>query len=188
MPGTPEPGVHAAVIQALRPAAPAGILIRPMRPADAAGVLAVYQAGLDSGNASFETAAPAWEEFDRARLRLHRHVATGRDGEVLGWTAASTVSDRCVYAGVVEHSVYVAPGARGRGIGAALLAALAGSTEAAGIWTIQTGIFPENTASIGLHEQAGFRAVGTRRRVGRHHGRWRDVLMMERRSIVAGTD
>jgi L-amino acid N-acyltransferase YncA/2-polyprenyl-3-methyl-5-hydroxy-6-metoxy-1,4-benzoquinol methylase len=187
VPGTPEPGVHAAVIQAVRPAAPAGILIRPMRPADAAGVLAVYQAGLDTGNASFETAAPAWEEFDRARLGLHRHVATGRDGEVLGWTAASAVSDRCVYAGVVEHSVYVAPGARGRGIGAALLAALAGSTEAAGIWTIQTGIFPENTASIGLHERAGFRAVGTRRRVGRHLGRWRDVLMMERRSTVAGT-
>jgi L-amino acid N-acyltransferase YncA/2-polyprenyl-3-methyl-5-hydroxy-6-metoxy-1,4-benzoquinol methylase len=187
VPGIPEPGVHAAVIQAVRPAARAGILIRPMRPADAAGVLAVYQAGLDTGNASFETAAPAWEDFDRVRLGLHRHVAVGRDGEVLGWTAASAVSDRCVYAGVVEHSVYVAPGARGRGIGAALLAALAGSTEAAGIWTIQTGIFPENTASIELHERAGFRAVGTRRKVGRHLGRWRDVLMMERRSTVAGT-
>jgi L-amino acid N-acyltransferase YncA/2-polyprenyl-3-methyl-5-hydroxy-6-metoxy-1,4-benzoquinol methylase len=188
VPGTPGPGVHAAVIQAGRPAAPAGILIRPMRPADAAQVLAVYQAGLDTGHASFETAAPAWEEFDRARLSLHRYVAAALDGEVLGWTAASAVSDRCVYAGVVEHSVYVAPGARGQGIGAALLAALAGSTEAAGIWTIQTGIFPENTASIGLHEQAGFGVVGTRRRVGRHHGRWRDVLMLERRSTVAGID
>jgi L-amino acid N-acyltransferase YncA/2-polyprenyl-3-methyl-5-hydroxy-6-metoxy-1,4-benzoquinol methylase len=186
-PAGPEPGVHPAVIQAMRPTAPGGVLIRPMRAADAAGVLAVYQAGLDTGNASFETRAPAWEEFDRARLRLHRHVAAGRDGEVLGWTAAAAVSDRCAYAGVVDHSVYVAPAARGRGIGAALLAALAGSTEAAGIWTIQTGIFPENTASIRLHEQAGFRSVGTRRRVGRHHGRWRDVLMMERRSTVAGT-
>jgi L-amino acid N-acyltransferase YncA/2-polyprenyl-3-methyl-5-hydroxy-6-metoxy-1,4-benzoquinol methylase len=187
VPGTPAAGVHAAVVQAERPAAPAGVLIRPMRPADAAGVLAVYQAGLDTGNASFETTAPVWAEFDRARLSRHRYVAAGRDGEVLGWTAVSAVSDRCVYAGVVEHSVYVAPAARGRGIGAALLAALAGSTEAAGIWTIQTGIFPENTASTGLHERAGFRVVGTRRRVGRHHGRWRDVLMMERRSTVAGT-
>jgi len=186
-PGGTEPGVHAAVIQAVRPAAPAGVLIRPMRPVDAAGVLAVYQAGLDTGNASFETAAPAWEEFDRGRLSLHRHVAADRDGNVLGWTAASAVSDRCACAGVVEHSVYVAPGARGRGIGGALLVALARSTEAAGIWTIQTGIFPENTASIRLHAQAGFREVGTRRRVGRHHGRWRDVLMMERRSTVTGT-
>jgi L-amino acid N-acyltransferase YncA len=183
-----EPGVHAAVIQAERPAAPAGILIRPMRPADAAQVLRVYQAGLDTGNASFETAAPAWEEFDRARLGLHRYVAAGRDGQILGWTAASAVSDRCVYAGVVEHSVYVAETARGQGIGGALLAGLAGSTEAAGIWTIQSGIFPENTASIRLHEQARFRIVGTRRQVGRHHGRWRDVLMIERRSTVAGTD
>ena len=186
-PGSAGPGIHAAVIQAERPAAPAGVLIRPMRPADAARVLDIYQAGLDTGNASFETAAPAWEDFDRARLGLHRYVAAGRDGEILGWTAASAVSDRCVYAGVVEHSVYVAPAALRRGIGAALLAALAGSTEAAGIWTIQSGVFPENTASIRLHEQAGFRVVGTRRQVGRHHGRWRDVLMIERRSTVTGT-
>jgi phosphinothricin acetyltransferase len=103
---------------------------------------------------------------------------------VLGWVAASRVSDRCAYAGVVEHSVYVHPAARGRGVASALLKALIESTEAAGIWTVQSGIFPENTASLAVHERAGFRVVGTRQRVGRHHGRWRDVVLVERRSPV----
>ena len=107
-------------------------------------------------------------------------------GRVLGWVAASAVSGRCVYAGVIEHSVYVDPVRRRGGIGAALLAALTGSTEAAGIWTIQSGMFPENTASLRLHQQAGFRVVGTRERIGCHHGRWRDVVFLERRSRVAG--
>jgi phosphinothricin acetyltransferase len=106
------------------------------------------------------------------------------DGTVLGWVAASRVSDRCAYAGVVEHSVYVHPAARGRGVASALLKALIESTEAAGIWTVQSGIFPENTASLAVHERAGFRVVGTRQRVGRHHGRWRDVVLVERRSPV----
>ena len=106
-------------------------------------------------------------------------------GEVLGWVAASAVSDRCVYAGVVEHSVYVHPGP-GRGVGRTLLDALIASTEAAGIWTIQSGIFPENAASAALHQAAGFRVVGTRERVGQHHGRWRDVLLIERRSPAIG--
>jgi len=106
---------------------------------------------------------------------------------ILGWTAATAVSDRCVYAGVIEHSVYVLPGHQRRGIGAALLAALIRSAEAAGIWTIQSGVFPENTASLRLHQQAGFRIVGTRERIGRHHGRWRDVVFIERRSSTAGT-
>jgi L-amino acid N-acyltransferase YncA len=168
-------------------AAPAGTLIRPMRAADAAEVLAIYQAGLDTGQASFETTAPTWEAFDATKLPLHRHVAVDAEtGRVLGWTAASAVSDRRVYAGVIEHSVYVAPDARRGGIGAALLAALISSAEAAGIWTIQSGVFPENTASLRLHEQAGFRVVGTRERIGRHHGRWRDVLFIERRSRTAG--
>jgi L-amino acid N-acyltransferase YncA len=158
-----------------------------MRAADAGQVLAVYQAGLDTGQASFEVTAPAWEAFDAARLPLHRHVAVdAASGRVLGWAAASAVSSRCVYAGVIEHSVYVDPARHGGGIGAALLAALTGSAEAAGIWTIQSGVFPENTASLRLHERAGFRIVGTRERVGRHHGRWRDVLLIERRSRVAG--
>jgi L-amino acid N-acyltransferase YncA/2-polyprenyl-3-methyl-5-hydroxy-6-metoxy-1,4-benzoquinol methylase len=181
------PGVRSAIVRAQRPAAPAGIMIRPMRLADAAQVLEIYQAGLDTGQASFETTAPHWEAFDRTRLPLHRHVAVDTSsGRVVGWVAAVSVSDRCVYRGVVEHSVYVDPGAERRGIATALLGALIGSTEAAGIWTIQSGIFPENTASLRLHEQAGFRVVGTRERIGCHHGTWRDVTFVERRSAVAG--
>ena len=102
--------------------------------------------------------------------------------DVLGWVAVSAVSGRCVYAGVVEHSVYVHPGARGQGVGRQLLDALISSTEAAGIWTIESGIFPENTASAALHQAAGFRTVGIRERIGQHHGRWRDVVLIERRS------
>ena len=180
-------GLSAASIEAARPAAPDGVLIRPMRAADAEEVLAVYQAGLDTGQASFETAAPTWEAFDAGKLPLHRFVAVGAGtGQVLGWVAASPVSGRCVYAGVVEHSVYVHPGYQGRGVGRALLAALIASSEDAGIWTVQSGVFPENTASLRLHERAGFRVVGVRERVGRHHGRWRDVVFIERRSRVAG--
>ncbi|MGY0459286.1 N-acetyltransferase family protein [Kitasatospora sp. cg17-2] len=147
-------------------------------------VLAVYQAGIDGGDATFETAAPSWEAFDTARLPGHRFVAVSGDGRVLGWVAASRVSDRCAYAGVVEHSVYVHPDARGRGVAGLLLEALIVSTEAAGIWTIQSGVFPENTASLALHARAGFRVIGTRERSGRHHGRWRDVVLIERRSPV----
>jgi phosphinothricin acetyltransferase len=157
------------------------VRIEPMTDERAAAVLAIYQAGMDEGNATFETQAPPWEEFSAARLPGHRFVITA-GGEVLGWVAASAVSDRCVYAGVVEHSVYVHPGARGKGAGRQLLDALIASTEAAGIWTIQSGIFPENTASWALHQAAGFRVVGTRERIGQHHGRWRDVVLIERRS------
>ena len=180
-PDTPAPGAQVAVTPS------AGVIIRPMRPDDAGQVLAVYQAGLDSGQASFETAAPDWEAFDAAKLPGHRFTAADGDGRVLGWVAVSPVSARRVYAGVVEHSVYVLPGYHRRGIGAALLRALIGSTEAAGIWTIQSSLFPENTASVRLHEQAGFRVVGTRERIARHHGRWRDTVLIERRSAAAGT-
>ncbi|OPF80478.1 N-acetyltransferase [Streptomyces antioxidans] len=145
-------------------------------------VLAIYQLGIDEGNATFETTAPTWEAFDAAKLPRHRHVALDTDGRVLGWIATAEVSDRCAYAGVVEHSVYVHPETRRRGAGDALLKALIASTEAAGIWTIQSGIFPENTASLRLHQQAGFRVIGTRERIGRHHGTWRDVVLIERRS------
>jgi arsenite methyltransferase len=182
-------GLSSAVIRAVRPAAPDGILIRPMRTADADQVLAVYQAGLDTGQASFETTTPDWDAFDAARLPLHRHVAAdAATGRVLGWVAAAAVSSRCAYAGVIEHSVYVDPARHRGGIGAALLAALTGSAEAAGIWTIQSGVFPENTASLRLHQKAGFRIVGIRERIGRHHGRWRDVVFLERRSGTAGTN
>ncbi|RKR93033.1 phosphinothricin acetyltransferase [Micromonospora pisi] len=156
--------------------------IRPMGAADADMVLAIYQAGLDSGNASFETVAPTWEAFDAGKLPAHRLVAVDTDNTVCGWVAASAVSARPVYAGVVEHSVYVDPQARGRGVARALLDALIVSTEAAGIWTIQSGVFPENAASLTLHQRAGFRIIGVRERVGRHHGKWRDVVLLERRS------
>ncbi|GJF25163.1 N-acetyltransferase [Streptomyces sp. HO565] len=147
-------------------------------------VLEIYRLGIHEGNATFETTPPGWEEFDTAKLPEHRYVALDATGRVLGWVAAVPVSDRCAYAGVVEHSVYVHPGARGHGIGAALLRELIRSTEAAGIWTIQSGVFPENTASLALHRKAGFRVVGTRERIGRHHGAWRDVVLIERRSPV----
>jgi phosphinothricin acetyltransferase len=163
-----------------------------MAPADAAAVLAIYQAGLDAGEASFETVAPDWAEFDRGRLPAHRLVAVAGD-TVLGWTAVTAVSRRVVYAGVVEHSVYVDPSAQGRGVGRALLRALIDSAEAAGVWTIQSGVFPENTASLALHAACGFRVVGTRERIGRHDagadqspGRWRDVVLLERRSPRIG--
>ena len=146
-------------------------------------VLAIYQAGIDEGNATFEICAPRWPAFTAARLPGHRYVAT-TVGQVTGWVAASPVSGRCAYAGVVEHSVYVHPAARGLGIGRALLAALIRSTEAAGIWTVQSGVFPENTASLALHRAAGVRAVGTRERIGQHYGHWRDVVLIERRSPV----
>jgi L-amino acid N-acyltransferase YncA len=143
-------------------------------------VLAIYQAGLDSGNAGFETVAPTWERWDADHLPEHRLVAIA-DGAVVGFVAASPVSGRCVYAGVLEHSVYVHPEHRGRGVGSALLGAYIAATEAAGVWTLQSGIFPENTASLALHQRAGFRVVGTRERIGQHHGVWRDVVLIERR-------
>jgi L-amino acid N-acyltransferase YncA/2-polyprenyl-3-methyl-5-hydroxy-6-metoxy-1,4-benzoquinol methylase len=184
-------GLFSAIVQAGKPAAPDGVVVRPMRDADADAVLAIYQAGLDAGHASFETVVPPWARFWAARLPEHRLVAVA-DGRVVGWVAASAVSSRCVYAGVVEHSVYVDPAASRRGIGGALLRALVDSTETAGIWTIQAGIFPENSASLALHRRAGFTVVGTRRRIGRHRfggtDRWRDVVYLERRSPVVGVD
>ena len=161
------------------------VTIRPMRAEDADRVLAIYQAGIDTGNASFESSAPSWEAFDAGRLPEHRLVAVDGHGTVIGWVAVSRVSPKPVYAGVVEHSVYVDPAARRNGVGGALLDALIAATEAAGIWTIQSGVFPENTASLAVHQRAGFRVVGVRERVGRHEARgnrWRDVLFIERRS------
>ena len=147
-------------------------------------VLMIYQDGLDTGNASFETTAPDWFTWDTSHLADHRFVAIGDGGQVIGWVAASAVSSRCVYAGVVEHSVYVRADAQGHGVGRALLDRLIASTEAAGIWTIETGIFPENCASLALHQAAGFRVVGHRERIGQHHGRWRDTVLVERRSTI----
>jgi L-amino acid N-acyltransferase YncA len=157
------------------------VQIIPMTGAHAGAVLDIYRLGIATGNATFETEPPTWDRFDIGHLPEHRFVALDGD-QVIGWVACSAVSERCVYAGVVKHSVYVHPDASGRGVGRMLLDALIASTEKAGIWTIQSGVFPENTASLALHTAAGFRPIGTREKVGRHHGVWRDVTFIERRS------
>jgi phosphinothricin acetyltransferase len=146
------------------------------------GVARIYAEGIATGNATFETEVPAWETWDESHGGDLRIVALDEADDVIGWAAAAPVSGRCVYAGVVESSVYVAASARGQGVGRELMEQLIGRAEAAGIWTIQTGIFPENTASLALHERVGFRVVGTRERIGRHRGLWRDVVFLERRS------
>jgi L-amino acid N-acyltransferase YncA len=161
-------------------------VVRPMTANDWPAVKAIYEAGIATGNATFETEAPSWEQWDASHLPDQRVVAD-RDGRVLGWAALSPMSDRCVYRGVAENSVYVAHGAQGCGIGRSVLGALVGSAESAGIWTVQTGIFPENTASLALHAACGFRIVGRRERIGQLGGRWRDVLFLERRSQIIGT-
>jgi L-amino acid N-acyltransferase YncA len=163
-----------------------GMQIVPLTAVHADAVLAIYREGIADGDATFEADAPSWAEFDAGRLPAHRLVALDDDGGVLGWVAVSPVSERCVYAGVVEHSVYVARAARGRGVGRALLEALIASTERAGIWTIQSGVFPENAASLALHRATGFREVGVRERLGSQHGVWRDVVLLERRSPTVG--
>jgi phosphinothricin acetyltransferase len=164
------------------------IRIEPMTPADWPAVRSIYEAGIATGNATFETAAPSWEAWNGAHRADCRLVARDGGGPVVGWTALSPVSDRCVYEGVVEESVYVAPEVRGRGVGRELLRAVIEASETAGIWTIQTGILVENAASLALHEGLGFRRVGIRKRIGRDAtGRWRDVVFMERRSDRVGT-
>lgn len=145
----------------------------------------LYQEGIATGNATFEPEAPDWEEWNRNHLTACRLVARAGD-QILGWGALSPVSSRCVYTGVAEVSVYVAAVAWGRGIGTALLRQLVEASERAGIWTLQAGIFPENEASLALHEACEFRQVGRRERLGQLHGCWRDVILMERRSRVAG--
>ncbi len=154
--------------------------IRALTPADWPRVEAIYVEGIATGNATFDTEPPSWEEFDAARLPEHRFVAV-EDGEVVGWIAVSPTSSRECYAGVVENSVYVAETARGRGVGRALMDALLASTDAAGIWTIETGVFPENEATLALHERAGFRVVGRRERISQLGGIWRDTMLLERR-------
>jgi L-amino acid N-acyltransferase YncA len=161
------------------------VQIQPLTPQHWDAVRRIYEAGIASGNATFETHAPSWEAWDAKQHATCRVVAIA-DGAVIGWAAASPISRRAAYAGVAEVSVYVDPDAQGRGAGRALLGALITAAEAAGIWTLQAGIFPENEASLALHRAAGFREVGRRERIGRHHGRWRDVVLLERRSGVVG--
>ena len=163
--------------------------IRALEVTDWPQVQAIFAEGIATGHATFESAPPSWSEFDAGKVAHSRLVAVDADadGTVLGWVAASPVSSRAVYAGVVEHSVYVAGAARGRGLGAALLTAFIESAEANGVWTIQSSIFRENEASLRLHEAFGFRTVGRRERIalmtyGPMAGQWRDTLVLERRS------
>lgn len=159
--------------------------LRPLAPTDWPRVRAIFEAGIATKNATFETQAPTWDAWDRSHLEGGRFVAEIA-GELVGWVAFSPTSDRCVYGGVVENSVYIDPAFAGRGVGRALMDAAIAWSEANDIWTIQAGIFPENAASVRLHEACGFRIVGNRERLGAMDGVWRDVLLMERRSGVAG--
>jgi L-amino acid N-acyltransferase YncA len=179
---------------------PGRLRIELLRPADWPAVAAIYAEGIATGNATFETAVPSWEHWDSGHLPEHRLVActgpaqpatrqagpTHAAGQVVAWAALAPVSDRCAYAGVAENSIYVAERARGLGVGRRLLTQLVERAERAGIWTVQTGIFPENTASLALHQRCGFRVLGVRERIGQVQGRWRDVVMLERRSAIAG--
>ena len=160
--------------------------IIPLTDAHWPAVRAIYEAGMATGNATFETQAPEWEAWDQAHLGHSRLVAVDAAGTVRGWAALSPVSGRCVYGGVAEISIYIGAGARGQGVGRQLLAALIAASEAHGIWTLQAGTFAENVASIGLHTQAGFRVIGYRERIGRHHGVWRNTVQLERRSPTVG--
>ncbi len=147
----------------------------------------IYDAGISTGNATFEIHSPDWIAWDKAHLKTCRLIASNC-GKILGWAALSPVSQRAVYAGVAEVSIYIAPGHQGLGIGDLLMKALITNSEMHGIWTLQAAIFPENEGSLRLHLKNGFRIVGTRERIGKMNGRWRDVLFMERRSENAGND
>jgi len=161
------------------------ITIEPMQPHQWQQVAAIYQEGIATGQATFEMAVPSFEHWDRNHLPMARFVA-GQGGNIVGWAALSPVSQRQVYAGVAEVSVYVAAASRGSGVGRQLLQALIDESERHGIWTLQAGIFPENAASIALHLACGFREVGRRERIGKRNGQWRDTLLFERRSSRIG--
>ena len=161
------------------------MIIRKMTASDWDRVREIYEEGIATGHATFETQAPTWERWDAKHLPNGRLVAAQEDA-VLGWAALSPVSDRCVYAGVAEVSIYVAANTRGSGVGRHLLSALVAASEEAGIWTLQAGIFPENGASLRIHADCGFRVVGQRERLGQLLGQWRNALLLERRSSIVG--
>jgi phosphinothricin acetyltransferase len=163
------------------------VKIRKLEPTDWDAVSEIYAEGIATRSATFETEVPSWESWNGAHISDCRFVAEV-GGTVRGWTALSPVSDRCVYGGVAEVSVYVAASSRGHGLGSELLSQVIRASEDAGFWTLQAGLFAENAGSLKLHERAGFRLVGVRERLGKLDGRWRDVLLLERRSEQAGVD
>jgi L-amino acid N-acyltransferase YncA len=160
-------------------------IIEKMKDEDWSAVKIIYQEGIATGNATFEAEAPDWEQWDKHHLRDCRLIAKSAD-EIIGWFALSPVSSRCVYKGVAEASLYVKSSARGKGVGKALLKAAIEESERLGFWTLQSGVFPENTASIAMQKACGFRQVGVREKIGYMNGKWRDVVLMERRSKVVG--
>lgn len=162
------------------------VAVRVLTVEDWSAVEVIYREGIEAGNSTFEGEPPSWEAFDAGKLRMGRLVAVDEDGSVVGWIAASPVSTREVYRGVVEHSVYVANQAQGRGVGSLLLASFLHAAHGAGVWTVQASIFPENSASLALHDRAGFRRIGTRERIafmtyGPLRGQWRDTVLIEHR-------
>jgi L-amino acid N-acyltransferase YncA len=161
--------------------------IRRMHPRDWDAVRRIYQEGIATGNATFEIRAPTWDEWHEAHL-AHSRLVGCRNRDVVGWAALGPYSRRAAYAGVAEVSIYVAQAVRRQGVGRTLLQAVIASAEARGIWTLQAGVFAENETSLRLHRALGFRRVGVRRRIGRLHGRWRDVVLLERRSESVGLD
>jgi phosphinothricin acetyltransferase len=163
------------------------VKIRKLEPTDWDAVSEIYAEGIATRSATFETEVPSWESWNGAHISDCRFVAEV-DGTVRGWAALSPVSDRCVYGGVAEVSVYVAAFSRGHGLGSELLSQVVRASEDAGFWTLQAGLFAENAGSLKLHERAGFRLVGVRERLGKLDGRWRDVLLLERRSEQTGVD
>ena len=168
------------------------IHLREMTAADWPSVEGIYAQGIEDGEATFEVATPSWDVFDAGRLPGLRLVAVDDEDVIVGWVAASAVSTRPAYRGVVEHSVYIDRAARGNGVGRLLLDAFIAAAESEGFWTIQSSIFPENAASLHLHAAAGFRVVGRRERIaksgaGTHAGEWRDTILIERRSASVET-
>jgi L-amino acid N-acyltransferase YncA len=161
------------------------VTIDTMLPTDWRQVKSIYEEGIKTGNATFEMSAPEWAVWDKGHLQEARIIAK-ENGDVLGWAALSPVSGRCVYAGVAEVSVYITSAARGKGLGKQLLRKLVEESEANNLWTLQAGIFPENIASIKIHEDCGFRVIGKRERIGKMDGVWRDTLLLERRSDKVG--
>jgi L-amino acid N-acyltransferase YncA len=159
--------------------------ISPLLPVHWPAVKTIYEQGIATGQATFQTGAPTWEEWNASHLTHCRLVAI-EAGEVIGWAALTPVSGRCVYAGVAEVSVYISPDHRGQGVGQMLLDALITTSEQHNIWTLQAGIFPENQASVHIHEKCGFRLIGYRERIGQHYGIWRDTVLLERRSKKVG--